>query len=413
MRASTGGSGGSCGPPSGRKVSGIAQHGPADIRIVSTARPVVQVLCRLFFADRVAQARMSMLRVRLEKGSGGCTDAGKAFPGRMAKKKEKPCRDRRVIPVHGRGPRVVEARTRASALIIRPVSSGPVHDEVHVFASQETIIALADRLEQAYLRRYPDWSPARTSHGVWTAAAAGLSMLHRNVPSVPVDPELFVAVQPGADLGRPLGRSRGRFGTSARIAATSSGSSLNFATRSATRSVRPSGGSGVDRRWRPCWPIPAAGSRPWAAMFSPAEPARMSWPSGSVPRRSGSTVPAPSTSRRAARSSRPRLSPASSVGPAPRPRHPGRRRAALLQHELKPRPDDASPGPRTNSDAPGPGRRPRVSPQNPRPCCRSPDCNGTVRSRDPPRDTRHTEDKDPCEHAGSAPASISVRASTC
>jgi hypothetical protein len=56
--------------------------------------------------------------------------------------------------------------------------------------------SLADRIEQAYMRRYPDWTPARTSAGVWAAAAAGLSMLHRNVPSVPVDPEMFVAVQP-------------------------------------------------------------------------------------------------------------------------------------------------------------------------------------------------------------------------
>jgi hypothetical protein len=86
--------------------------------------------------------------------------------------------------------------TRPPSPISRADRTGPVHDEVHVFPSQERISVLADRLEQAYLRRYPDWSPARTSRGVWTAAASGLSMLHRNVPSVPVDPELFVAVQP-------------------------------------------------------------------------------------------------------------------------------------------------------------------------------------------------------------------------
>jgi hypothetical protein len=55
---------------------------------------------------------------------------------------------------------------------------------------------LADRIEQAYLRRYPDWTPARTTPGVWGAAAAGLLMLHRNAPTMPLDPELFVAVQP-------------------------------------------------------------------------------------------------------------------------------------------------------------------------------------------------------------------------
>jgi hypothetical protein len=67
---------------------------------------------------------------------------------------------------------------------------------VHVLPCQETITSLADRIEQAYLRRHPDWTAARTSRGVWAAAASGLLMFHRNVPSVPADPELFVRVQP-------------------------------------------------------------------------------------------------------------------------------------------------------------------------------------------------------------------------
>ena len=69
--------------------------------------------------------------------------------------------------------------------------------------SQETIIGLADRIEQAYTRRYPDWTPVRTSPGVWSAAAAGLLMLHRNAPAMPVDPELFVTVQPQREWADP------------------------------------------------------------------------------------------------------------------------------------------------------------------------------------------------------------------
>lgn len=80
--------------------------------------------------------------------------------------------------------------------ISEPDRNGPVHDEVHVLPSQETIDGLSERIEQAYTRRHPDWTPALTSPGVWAAAASGLLMLHRCVPAMPVDPELFVAVQP-------------------------------------------------------------------------------------------------------------------------------------------------------------------------------------------------------------------------
>lgn len=84
-----------------------------------------------------------------------------------------------------------------------PECNGPVHDEVHVLPTQETIIGLADRIEQAYLRRHPEWTPALTSPRVWAAAAAGLLLLHRNVPAMPVDPELFVAVQPAREWADP------------------------------------------------------------------------------------------------------------------------------------------------------------------------------------------------------------------
>jgi hypothetical protein len=65
-----------------------------------------------------------------------------------------------------------------------------------VLPTQEMIASLAERIEQAYIRRYPDWSPLRTTAGVWNATAAGMLMLHRNTPAIPIDPELFVAVQP-------------------------------------------------------------------------------------------------------------------------------------------------------------------------------------------------------------------------
>jgi hypothetical protein len=65
-----------------------------------------------------------------------------------------------------------------------------------VLPTQEMIARLGERIRQAYIRRYPDWSPIRTTEGVWNATAAGLLMLHRNKPTIPIDPELYVAVQP-------------------------------------------------------------------------------------------------------------------------------------------------------------------------------------------------------------------------
>ncbi len=143
-----------------------------------------------------------MLFACFEKDFTGWRDPEKAIPGRNAKKKKKPCRDVRGFPVSGRD----RAEMGNRFPILRgpdPDRNGPVHDEVHVLPSQETIIGLADRIEQAYTRRYPDWTPVLTSSGVWAAAAAGLLMLHRNVPAMPVDPELFVAVQPERAWGDP------------------------------------------------------------------------------------------------------------------------------------------------------------------------------------------------------------------
>jgi hypothetical protein len=87
-------------------------------------------------------------------------------------------------------------RRSSPDLSIEPISPNPSNDEVTVLPSQEMISSLAERIEQAFRRRYPDWTTVRTSSGVWGAAASGLLMLHRNIPSVPLDPEMFVAVQP-------------------------------------------------------------------------------------------------------------------------------------------------------------------------------------------------------------------------
>ena len=72
-----------------------------------------------------------------------------------------------------------------------------------MFPTQETIDTLAGRIKQAFARRYPDRDLTRTSPGVWVAAASGLLMMHRNSPSVPLDPEMFVAVQPSKSWADP------------------------------------------------------------------------------------------------------------------------------------------------------------------------------------------------------------------
>ncbi len=69
--------------------------------------------------------------------------------------------------------------------------------------TQEMVGNLATRIEAAFLRRYPDWSSAMTSDGVWEAAASGLLQLHSNFPWVPLDAELFVAVHPLRAWGDP------------------------------------------------------------------------------------------------------------------------------------------------------------------------------------------------------------------
>jgi hypothetical protein len=64
-----------------------------------------------------------------------------------------------------------------------------------VLVKQALIEALAERIERAYRRRRSVWLRAGSSAGVWSTAAALLVELHQHDPTLPLDPELFVAVQ--------------------------------------------------------------------------------------------------------------------------------------------------------------------------------------------------------------------------
>lgn len=64
-----------------------------------------------------------------------------------------------------------------------------------VITTQTNLDQLADRVHQAYLRRHPKWLATGLTPGVWTAAAVRLHEIATNQASLPIDPELFVAVQ--------------------------------------------------------------------------------------------------------------------------------------------------------------------------------------------------------------------------
>ncbi len=64
-----------------------------------------------------------------------------------------------------------------------------------MFATQTAIETLAKRIEQAYARRQPRWYSGCSAPGVWKAAAATLYRVHHEDPSIPLDPELYVAAQ--------------------------------------------------------------------------------------------------------------------------------------------------------------------------------------------------------------------------
>ena len=64
-----------------------------------------------------------------------------------------------------------------------------------MICSQDAIGHLASRIERAYRRRYPRWHPVGLTPGVWDSAAFRLLEASNDGPKLPIDPELFVAVQ--------------------------------------------------------------------------------------------------------------------------------------------------------------------------------------------------------------------------
>jgi hypothetical protein len=73
-----------------------------------------------------------------------------------------------------------------------------------VLATQAALEVLAERIERAYRLRRAGWYRGCASAGVWSTAAALLVQLHQDDPTLPVDPELYVAVQPeGAPFDDP------------------------------------------------------------------------------------------------------------------------------------------------------------------------------------------------------------------
>ena len=65
-----------------------------------------------------------------------------------------------------------------------------------MLATQCEIDVLSARLESAYRRLRPSWDGHCSSSRVWDVAAMKLVDIHHHDPSVPIDPELFVASQP-------------------------------------------------------------------------------------------------------------------------------------------------------------------------------------------------------------------------
>jgi hypothetical protein len=83
-----------------------------------------------------------------------------------------------------------------------------------------TIQELASRVEIAYRRRSPLWSPGCTGADVWRRAAELLCELNATNPEIPIDPELYVAAQPITGnpwtmltFGTSIGRYRRRIGS--------------------------------------------------------------------------------------------------------------------------------------------------------------------------------------------------------
>jgi hypothetical protein len=66
-----------------------------------------------------------------------------------------------------------------------------------VLATQAELESLATRIERAYALRRPQWHPGCSAAGVWGTAASILYQVHLDDAMVPLDPELYVASQPG------------------------------------------------------------------------------------------------------------------------------------------------------------------------------------------------------------------------
>jgi hypothetical protein len=64
-----------------------------------------------------------------------------------------------------------------------------------VICSQDVIGQLAVRIERAYCRKYPKWLPIGLTPGMWESASSRLVEASKRGSNIPVDPELFVAVQ--------------------------------------------------------------------------------------------------------------------------------------------------------------------------------------------------------------------------
>ncbi|WP_435016822.1 hypothetical protein TA3x_004401 [Tundrisphaera sp. TA3] len=62
--------------------------------------------------------------------------------------------------------------------------------------TQDAIEQLAERIQQAYRRRYPRWNSIGITPGAWEVAAARMISTVGTGGSIPVDPELFIAAQP-------------------------------------------------------------------------------------------------------------------------------------------------------------------------------------------------------------------------
>ena len=71
----------------------------------------------------------------------------------------------------------------------------PLSIEITVISTQNNLDQVAERIERAYRRRHSTWLATGLTPGVWTAAAVRLNDVSHNRVVLPIDPELFVAVQ--------------------------------------------------------------------------------------------------------------------------------------------------------------------------------------------------------------------------